>query len=127
MKLFFRQRLDKWVREYRNAGYRSAETIGSTLRKAIKTTLDDAEEYLKNGYDVLAFKTAVCLLRSAAEVVYSMYKGQDEVFGYINRALELCEESSDRLMESGNAEGQQTICRYGLLQTGYCREWMFDF
>lgn len=120
------RKLDKAVRSFESANYRYADTAELDFSNTVEEVLDDAEEYAKNGYNVLAFKSAVCVIRSVVRIVDEMYECNNDVYCALHRAAELLVPSADTVMEAGSEQEQKEICGYGLSEAEHCGEWCDD-
>lgn len=115
-----KRKLDKAVRKFQSDQYQYTVPVELDFKNTVDEILDSASDYMKKGYNVLTFKTAVYVIRSAIVIVDETYECSEDIYDLIYYAEDLLRQSAETVNEAGSEQEQKEICRYGLAEAKNC-------
>ncbi len=117
-----KKKFDKAVRTFQrdNHRYDYNNSPEYDFREVAEDILNSAADYMRNGYHVLTFKTAVYAIESIMVIINEAYECSDEIYVLIDSAEELLRQSAEKVNETGSETKQKEICRYGLEEAENC-------
>ena len=115
-----KRKLDKAVSKFKKENYRYDSSPEYDFREAVEEILDNIGEYTRNGYHLLTFKAAVCMIQAVTDVIEEAYECSDDIWNLFGSAESLLSESAERVTEDGSEREQRELCGFGLAEADGC-------
>lgn len=118
-----KRKLDKAVSKLQRDTYRYDNSMEYDFQETVEEILSSLDDYSRNGYHLLVFKAAICVIQAINEVIGEIYECSSEIFDLQYDSRDRLRQSAERIDENGSEQEQKELCAFGLAEANDCGEY----